>query len=253
MQELQACRRPTDLVGGGNADPKTCSPAYSGGTEAQSSCGLAALPFREVWVVDFEFCADAGENPEPVCLVAWEMRSGRRLRLWRDEFGTAPPYPIGPDALIVAYYASAEISCHLALGWPVPERVLDLFTEFRNRTNGVPTGNGASLLGALAHHGLDGIGAVEKDEMRALVLRGGPWSDTERAAILDYCESDVAALARLLPAMLPNDRFAACPPAWPLHVGGGENGTQRRADRRQHTRSAQTQLVEDTGSAHRGN
>ena len=39
--------------------------------------------------------------------------------------------------------------------------------------------------------------------MRALVLRGGPWSDVERAAILDYCESDVAALARLLPAMLP--------------------------------------------------
>ena len=117
--------------------------------------------------------------------------------------GTAPPYPTGPDILVVAYYAAAEISCHLARGWPVPERVLDLFTEFRNRTNGVPTGNGAGLLGALAYHGLDGIGAVEKDEMRAVVLRGGPWSDLERAAILDYCESDVAALARLLPAMLP--------------------------------------------------
>ena len=129
--------------------------------------------------------------------------AGARLRLWHDEFGTAPPYPTGPDILFVAYYAAAEISCHLALGWPVPERVLDLFTEFRNRTNGVPTGNGAGLLGALAYHGLDGIGAVEKDEMRALVLRGGPWSDLERAAILDYCESDVAALARLLPAMLP--------------------------------------------------
>jgi DNA polymerase family A len=85
----------------------------------------------------------------------------------------------------------------------VPERVLDLFTEFRNRTNGVPTENGSGLLGALAYHGLDAIGAVEKDEMRALILRGGPWSDAERAAILDYCESDVAALARLLPVMLP--------------------------------------------------
>ena len=91
----------------------------------------------------------------------------------------------------------------MALGWPVPERVLDLFTEFRNHTNGVPTDSGAGLLGALAFHGLDGIGAVEKDEMRALVLRGGPWSDAERVAILDYCESDVEALARLLPAMLP--------------------------------------------------
>jgi DNA polymerase I len=39
--------------------------------------------------------------------------------------------------------------------------------------------------------------------MIALVLRGGPWSDAERIAILDYCEADVEALARLLPAMLP--------------------------------------------------
>jgi len=39
--------------------------------------------------------------------------------------------------------------------------------------------------------------------MRKLVLRGGPWSDAERIAILDYCETDVEALARLLPAMLP--------------------------------------------------
>jgi hypothetical protein len=108
----QVCRRPADLVGGGNADPKTCSPAHGGSTE--TLCGFAALPFPEVWVIDFEFCADAGENPQPVCLVAWEMRSGRRVRLWRDEFGSAPPYPIGADYLIVAYYASAEISCHLS-------------------------------------------------------------------------------------------------------------------------------------------
>jgi DNA polymerase I len=175
----------------------------SNGSGINPACGLGALPFRQVWAIDFEFCVSPGENPEPVCLVAWELRSGRRLRLWRDEFGTAPPYPTGPGALLVAYYASAEISCHLALGWPVPERVLDLFTEFRNGTNGIPTGNGAGLLGALAYHGLDGIGALEKDEMRLLVLRGGPWSDVERAQILDYCESDVAALARLLPAMLP--------------------------------------------------
>jgi hypothetical protein len=165
---------------------------------------LDALPFAEIWAVDFEFGAEPGENPEPVCLVAWELRSGRKVRVWRDEFSSTPPYATGPDALFVAYYASAEISCHLALDWPVPERVLDLFVEFRNQTNGVPTGSGASLLGALAFYGLDGIGTVEKDEMRGLVLRGGPWSDSEREAILDYCESDVAALARLLPAMLPS-------------------------------------------------
>lgn len=153
--------------------------------------------------VDFEFIADAGENPDPVCLVAWELRSGRKLRLWRGEFGTAPPYSTGSDTLFVAYYASAEIGCHPALGWPVPQRVLDLFTEFRNRTNGLPTPSGATLIGALVYHGLDTIGATEKEDMRALILRGGPWLLEERCAILDYCESDVAGLARLLPAMLP--------------------------------------------------
>jgi DNA polymerase I len=184
-------------AGAGLPTADGCSPTKPGWSTVD------LLPFREIWAVDFEFGSEPGENPEPVCLVAWELRSGRKVRLWRDEFGAAPPYPTGSTALFVAYYASAEIGCHLTLGWPVPERVLDLFTEFRNRTNGVPTENGSSLLGALAYHGLDGIGAVEKDEMRALILRGGPWSDAERAAILDYCESDVAALARLLPAMLP--------------------------------------------------
>ena len=137
-------------------------------------------------------------------MVAWELRSGRKLRLWRDVFGAAPPYPAGPDVLFVAYYASAEIGCHLALGWPVPQHVLDLFTEFRNHTNGIPTTSGAGLLGALAHYGLDSIGTIEKDAMRDLILRGGPWADAEREAILDYCESDVEALARLLTAMLPD-------------------------------------------------
>jgi DNA polymerase I len=35
-------------------------------------------------------------------------------------------------------------------------------------------------------------------------LRGEPWSNSEQEAILDYCEGDVAALARLLPVMLPS-------------------------------------------------
>ena len=163
---------------------------------------LEALPFEEVWLVDFEFFGGPGENPTPVCLVALEMRSGRRIKLWRDGFGALPPYPTGPESLFVAYYASAEIGCHLAQGWPVPERILDLFTEFRNHTNGIPPPNGSGLLGALVYFGLDGMDAVEKNEMRDLILTGGPWSDDQRIAILNYCESDVAALARLLPAML---------------------------------------------------
>ncbi len=166
--------------------------------------------YREIVPVDFEFAAVPGERPVPVCMVARELRSGRRFRLWRDQFGPAPPYATGPDVLFVAYYASAELGCYRVLGWPMPERVLDLFAEFRDGTNmgskvdqARRTPAGAGLLGALAYFGLDTIGAIEKADMRELVLGGGPWTTDEQSAILRYCESDVDALERLLPAMLP--------------------------------------------------
>jgi DNA polymerase-1 len=158
--------------------------------------------YREVWAVDFEFVAPPGERPMPVCLVARELKSGRTMKLWRDQFGPFPPYSVGPGCLFVAYYASAELGCHLALGWPMPARILDLFTEFRNQTNGLPTVAGRGLIGALTAYGLDSMGAIEKDEWRNLIMRGGPWSAEERAGILTYCEGDVDALARLLPDML---------------------------------------------------
>jgi hypothetical protein len=103
----------------------------------------------------------------------------------------------------VAYYASAELGCHLALKWPMPARILDLFVEFRCLTNGRPTPCGSGLLGALAYFGLDSLGAAEKSEMRQLAIRGGPFTSRERTALLDYCQTDVDALAQLLPFMLP--------------------------------------------------
>lgn len=158
--------------------------------------------FREIWVVDFEFRAAPGERPDPVCLVANEVNSGKQIRLWENELKNGQcPYSTGPDSLVVAYYASAEMSCHLALGWPLPCHVLDLYAEFRVETNGkvLPVSNG--LLGALAHYGHNGISALEKDAMRDLVLRGGPYTCAEQRSILDYCESDVTATAQLLSSM----------------------------------------------------
>jgi DNA polymerase-1 len=164
---------------------------------------LYSRHFREIWLVDFEFWASPGERPVPVCLVAHELLSGRTVRLWLDGLTARRvcPYPLGPEALFVAYYASAELGCHLALGWPMPQRILDLFTEFRCLTSGLKVPHGNGLLGALAYYGLDGISSMEKDSMRDRVLRGGPYTDAERLAVLDYCESDVVALAKLVPAM----------------------------------------------------
>lgn len=162
--------------------------------------------FSGIWCVDFEFSAPPGERPGPVCLVAWELVSGRKLRVWQDDLKRMkePPYSTGRDTLIVAYYASAEMGCHLSLGWPLPENLLDPYTEFRNLSNGLPTPCGNGLLGAMAWFGLPGIDAIEKDTMRDLVLRGGPWTTDEKVSILDYCETDVSSLAKLLDRMKSN-------------------------------------------------
>ena len=161
--------------------------------------------FRNVWLVDFEFHQPVGERPEVICIVAREFRTGRTLRHWLDELGemSAPPFSCGEDTLFVAYYASAELGCFLSLGWQLPVRVLDLFTEFRCLTNGISTVAGAGLLGALAHYGLGAIDSAEKSDMRELAQRGAPFTARERNALLEYCETDVVALAKLLPAMLP--------------------------------------------------
>src|SRR5262249_20085219 len=143
----------------------------SGPQAAARTCVMFA-DFREIVLADFEFEARPGDRPVPVCLVAHELRSGRRFRIWQDQFGPAPPYATGPDVLFVAYYASAELGCYRALGWPMPARILDLFVEFRNHTNGLPTLAGSGLLGALTYFGLDGLAATEKKELQQAIGNG---------------------------------------------------------------------------------
>jgi DNA polymerase I len=160
------------------------------------------LPFREIWACDFEYRAPAGEHPQPVCMCARDLRSGREIRLWGNDLRRrAAPFHTGPDSVLVAYAAAAELSCFLELGWPVPANVIDLFAEHRVATNGIPLACGNGLLGALAIRGLAHIDAREKEEMRHLVLGQTDYSDAERAAILAYCMSDVDALAALLPTL----------------------------------------------------
>lgn len=167
---------------------------------------MYGLPYREVWALDFEFISEPGALPVPVCMVARELRSGRLLRLWQDELGSFPPFRTDEQALFVSYYASAEVGCFLALGWPVPARLLDLYAEFRNETNGLAIPEGAGLLGALAYHGIPSITKDQKHGERELVMRGGPWTTGERCRILDYCQSDVDVLAPLLERMLGHIR-----------------------------------------------
>ena len=163
------------------------------------------IPFNRVWCCDFEYRSGPGERPWPVCMVARELYTGREQRLWRGDLLalSSAPFDVGADAVFVAYFASAELGCFLALGWPQPVNVLDLYVEHRCETNGVPTPCGDGLTGALSVRGLAHIDPGEKAAMRRLVLDNTLWSDAEQSAVLDYCDSDVRALVALLPRMGP--------------------------------------------------
>jgi hypothetical protein len=166
--------------------------------------------FREIWAVDFEFHGKPGNRPKPVCLVAWELNSGRKLKVWQTELNQMKnaPYSTDNDSLFIAYYASAEISCHLALNWMIPVNIIDLYAEFRNLTNGkrLPTGSG--LVGALNWYGYKGLDALKKETMRDLIITGGPWCPEDQTEILDYCESDVRALTLLFSEMVSKLDFS---------------------------------------------
>jgi hypothetical protein len=162
--------------------------------------------FREVVAADFEFeTAVPGQRPKPVSVVARELLSGRRFRIFVDDgggFPARPPWATGPDVLFVSYFASAELGCYRVLNWPMPENILDLYVEFRNLTNNLPLTAGRDLLGALAHFGLQGIGAAYKNEIRDELGNGTYRGRYSREEILDYNETDVDAIDRLLPKML---------------------------------------------------
>jgi len=193
------------------------------------------LPFEEIWVVDTEFypgrgLANGGRDGDastPLCLVALELRSGRIIRMWQDEFDRGPPYRLDAGALIIGYMISAELGTHIALGWPQPACALDPYIEFRHHTNDSRIKSGDrekgfySLDGALRYFHTDGIDTAHKTDMRDRILQGSPFSIQERSDILDYCEDDVRNLARLLPFIMPT--IASIPHAlaraafmWPI-------------------------------------
>jgi hypothetical protein len=83
----------------------------------------------------------------------------------------------------------------------MPRRILDLYVEHRCLTNGFSVNR--SLLGALAFHGLDHAGGTEKKALQQ-AIGTGQWRGTiSPETVLDYCESDVTATARLFTSMFP--------------------------------------------------
>lgn len=162
--------------------------------------------YRHVWGIDFEYVATPGERNRVVAVVFIDFATGREIHQWlAGKSNPQPPVDLTDSRdLFVAYAATAECSCLLELGWPIPPRIIDLFFEFKRLRNGRAVPHGHGLLGALATYGIRGMSQATKDDMRSLILGGGPWSTDERRAILRYCREDVAAMRPLLEVMGQN-------------------------------------------------
>ncbi len=158
--------------------------------------------FKQAWCVDFEFREVGSNLPEVHCLVARELFSRRLIRSWLAECQPGPcPIPLDKSSVYIAYFSTAELKCHLSLGWPLPKNIVDLFVEFRCLTNGLSLPAGRNLLGALTYFGLTGISYLEKEAMRELAVRGSPFSNADSKALIDYCQTDVDALEALIQPM----------------------------------------------------
>ena len=106
--------------------------------------------FEEVWEEDTEFISRPGERNDVVCLCARELLSGQTLRLWRDELdalGGRPPFRTDDKVVHLGFQYQAEAASYLALGWPIPRKIIDLSPIFRCLTNGKETPEGKGLIG----------------------------------------------------------------------------------------------------------
>ena len=183
--------------------------------------------FGQVVVVDFEYEIDDGELPNVLCMVAYvldeNLQHVRTIQLWRGEFGSTPPFDIGPDALFVAYSAWAEMTCFMVLGWKFPGahlRPAHRLPRGQQRPAAVQSGRGAEeaerkrlvrRLPRLRHRRL---GAHRQGATIAKAIGEGRWREYGREAVFDYCEEDVRMSVELLRAQLRGcDRAANLLPA----------------------------------------
>jgi DNA polymerase I len=153
--------------------------------------------FDTIWHVDFEYREDNNRLPVPVSMFAYEQYNGISIALRRDQLLALKraPFGTGPRDLMIAYAANAELACFLALGWPFPCNVLDLYVEtiavINGRTDLWPNKGRPGLLAALELHGLPAMSAMTKQDMRDVIVNNTEYTHEQWADIDAYNRSDV--------------------------------------------------------------
>lgn len=154
--------------------------------------------FKNIWVIDYEFNgSDKGNIQNPLCYAGKNLFTNETITHWIDGTETGPLYSTDDDTLIVAFFASAEMGCHIPLGFKIPLYIFDLYAEFRNLTNGLKLGVKNNLIGACMCYDIPCINATRKELMRSRILQGEPFTYQEKEDILQYCSEDVEMTAGL--------------------------------------------------------
>ena len=179
----------------------------------QKAVGGVMQHFTTIAVFDFEYEVEDGELPDVLCLVAYildeHLRLVRKIRMWRGEFGSTPPFDTGPDTLCVAYSAWAEMTCFMVLGWEFPAHIFDLHTAFLSVSNILlpynpdekPRRPRKRLSDACRAYEVEGWENIDKEQM-AKDIGEGRWRDYGQERVFEYCEEDVRASSALLEKML---------------------------------------------------
>ena len=160
-------------------------------------------------VLDFEYEIEDGGLPDILCMVAYvldqNLQHVRTIRLWRGKFRREPPFDVGPDTLVVAYSAWAEMICFLVLGWRFPIYIYDLHTAYLASTNILlpyepevkRTKPRKRLADACRAYGIEGWENIDKETI-AKDIGEGRWQKYGQALVFEYCEEDVRKSTQLL-------------------------------------------------------
>ena len=157
-------------------------------------------------VLDFEFREVApGRLRSCASLQSISPPAGCSGCGWRESI---PPALLSPAVRIQFSLLTPLPRRKLVAGKPLvglnPGGWIDTYVEERIRTAGEKPEGGFGLLACCLRHGLQCISSDEKNGMRELILRGGPYSPQQQQDILDYCESDVRETVALFRTLLPS-------------------------------------------------
>jgi DNA polymerase I len=178
---------------------------------------MARKNFRvSVW--DFEYeDTEPGNLPDVLGLVIRVLNEHlehvRTIRLWRGDFGSAPPIDLGDDDLFVAYSAQAELTCFKALGWKFPKHIFDLHVAYLAVSNVLLPYNPdekrkrqrKGLADACKAYGIQGWEEIDKKQM-AEDIGNGLWRKYGKEVVLGYCEHDTIKSTELFVEMLRGRR-----------------------------------------------